>query len=364
MFYRDFFMNNKYKYIFFFVLLFTTVSILTSCGERKNPVGTESPPLYEIVGAIPPIGVFRHLFIDNINQTGYLSADYMGVLTLNLSNSQSPSIMDTLKNNELTPGAIVSSCFSYESGIIYLESLGEGKGLHAFGLDSINTAVAGLLVAGSPPLKKFDVREFFSDPSGLMDSDSIHLYFADASETEKFYRLRYMYSEYLGYFLQMGGDNYYEHTVYDFVIQDSLAYLAIDEFGMTIVDLSNYYVLPVVGGFDSEGFCQGIDVQGNYCYMADRHWGLQVLDISDPTNPVRVANLKFDKADDCFKVKVLDDRAVVLDRYDGVFAVDISDPANPVEIFNFDTITPTAVVLTEDLIYVIDEDMGLVIAAW
>jgi hypothetical protein len=44
--------------------------------------------------------------------------------------------------------------------------------------------------------------------------------------------------------------------------------------------------------------------------------------------------------------------------------IDISDPANPVELFSFDTITPTDILLTDNYLYVIDEDAGLIIATW
>jgi hypothetical protein len=339
----------------------TLFLLLISCAERQNPA-QPSPPGYEIVTTIPPLGIYHHLYIDSVDQTGYLSADYIGVLKLNLSNPANPIIMDTLKNS-LTPGPLASSWFSQQSNIIYMElwPYAGQSGVRAFGMDSINTASAFLLNGGSPPVQKFQVREFFPDSSSTY-VDSIHLYLGDIGEVNSFCRVPYVRMGNI--FIQRGSDNYSPLVVYDFVIRDSLAYLAVDEYGMRIVNLSPSYVFPEVGGFDTEGFCRGIDLQGDYCYLADRHWGLQILDVANPAQPVRVANLKFPGADDCEKVKVHGDYAAVLDAYDGVYMIDISDPANPVELFSFDTITPTDILLTDNYLYVIDEDAGLIIATW
>jgi len=91
---------------------------------------------------------------------------------------------------------------------------------------------------------------------------------------------------------------------------------------------------------------------------------LQIIDVSDPTNPTRLSNLQFSGAEDCDKVKVVGNKAAVMDLYNGIFAVDISDPSNPVEMFNFTTITPTDIEVSEDYIFVVDADAGLIIASW
>ena len=349
--------------IAFFVLLTALILLLLSCGERKDAV--TSQPGYEIVATIPPIGIFRHIFIDEVNSRGFLAADYMGVLVLDLSNPASPSIIDTLKN-DLIDGGVGSTYYSDSTDIIYIEIIpsatGVGKHIRGFKLTDFDPSSYPLFTRGSPPVEKFMVREFNRDSLGITLTDSIHLYIADTDEIEKLDRTTMFRLDSTYTFLRNASYNL--QKVYDFDIQDSYAYIAINELGMAILNLESNYILPVVGSFDSEGFCRGIEVQGDYCYMADRSWGLQVLDISNPAAPLRIANLLFPGSQDFIKVRVLNDRAVALDQYDGIFAVDISNPADPRLMFSFDTVTPTDVAITADYIYVVDEDAGLIIASW
>lgn len=331
------------------------ISLFISCAERENPVSTDSG--FSIVCQLPPVGVFREIYVNGANS--YIAADYMKVLKVDLSDPTSPTITDTLDDERI--GVTNSVYFSESTCRLYVESVENPEHLAAFTIlpdDSLQTDFFEL----SPPLTNFSVREFFHYEQDSLITDSIYVYASDPGESWKFTEQHLF--PFGDAFELFSSNNYNGHKVYDFAIVDSLAFLAVDEFGLDIIDLNSGYNLQVIGSYDSEGFCRGIAVQNDYCYLADRHWGLRVLDISDPANPDLAATLQFEGADDCEKVRVLGNRAVVLDKYDGIFAVDISDPSNPQLLFNFDTITPTDVEITEDYIYVIDEDAGLVIAEW
>ena len=57
--------------------------------------------------------------------------------------------------------------------------------------------------------------------------------------------------------------------------------------GLQVIDVSNPANCVRVGGYDT-GFAVGVAVSGNYAYVADLFAGLQVIDVSNPTNCVRV----------------------------------------------------------------------------
>jgi hypothetical protein len=40
-----------------------------------------------------------------------------------------------------------------------------------------------------------------------------------------------------------------------------------------------------VGYYDPAGKCRGVHISGNYAYMANDEWGLSVVDVSNPANP-------------------------------------------------------------------------------
>jgi hypothetical protein len=72
----------------------------------------------------------------------------------------------------------------------------------------------------------------------------------------------------------------------------------------------------------------GIDIRGNYVYLADGPAGLQIIDISNPSNPILTGtyNTRGNTAD----VKVLDDNIAYVADGDGIACIDISNPVNPV----------------------------------
>gem|GEM_PF-1346507 len=344
------------------VIVVLPLILLTGCGERKN--AADSGQLYQITSTLPPVGIFRHLYISQ--DLGYLAADYLNsIIVVDLQNPASPVVIDTISNYLFGP--LYSCQISEETGFIYVES-GMGanfaQALFQFELSTVDNYSGTVpFFTGSPPMEQYWVKEITHDSLGAALIDTLIFYINDNTETKKF-QVQYAYTL-GGYFGVYEDKGYQALNVYGFALSDDYAYLAVDEYGMVIVSLTaSAAETPVVGAFDTEGFCRGIAYQDGYCYLADRHWGLQIVDVSDPANPVRTANLKFDGADDCFKVKILGDRAVVLDQYDGVFAVDVADPANPQLLFNFDLVSPKDMVLTENYIYVVDEDMGLITANW
>jgi hypothetical protein len=57
---------------------------------------------------------------------------------------------------------------------------------------------------------------------------------------------------------------------------------------LQVIDVSNPTNCVRVGGYDTSGSAYGVAVSGNYAYVADYTAGLQVIDVSNPTHCVRV----------------------------------------------------------------------------
>ncbi len=348
------------KPAYWIILLITAPLLIISCGERKNPAGKPPTP-YKIVAEIPPVGVFKGLFLNGANS--FIAADYAGLFKIDLSDPASPGYPFPCASGSVYRWVNSVQYFPATSHLYLIGSNGTNPGITLYDLLSDTTAQIKFITSSGPSqLYVQEVIHYVSD-SLVVDSLLLHL-IDNVGDEHGFYTQVYEPVGTAG-FLRKTTLNYDfpNGLIYDFAVSDSgnTAYLAVDEYGMDIVDIPTETRL---GRFDTEGFCRGIAVQGDYCYLADRYWGLQVLDVSIPAAPVRVANLRFEGARDCEKVRVCGDRALVMDLYDGVFAVDVSDPANPKELFNFDTVTPTDIAIDGDYIYVIDEDAGLVIASW
>ncbi|MEO0149952.1 MAG: hypothetical protein ABIL23_05995 [candidate division WOR-3 bacterium] len=102
--------------------------------------------------------------------------------------------------------------------------------------------------------------------------------------------------------------------------------------GLMIYDTSS---LSLVGYYDTPGSAKGVFVSGNYAFVADGLYGVRIIDISDPTNPIEVSY--YDSPGVAHKVFVEGNLMFVADGTMGLRIVDISDPLSPVEISYYDT---------------------------
>ncbi len=66
-------------------------------------------------------------------------------------------------------------------------------------------------------------------------------------------------------------------TIYDVTLNGSHAYVATEQAGVMIVDVSNPSQPVEIGRYDTPGYATGMDVDGRYLYVADWLNGLFVL---------------------------------------------------------------------------------------
>jgi hypothetical protein len=152
-------------------------------------------------------------------------------------------------------------------------------------------------------------------------------------------------------------------------VADNYAYVAESSVGLQVIDVSNP-ANPVHAGryeFEGGGLHRVVAVSGNYAYLADedRHVGLQVIDVSNPANPVRVGGYKMMAG---MGLAVAGNHVYVADEGLGSLQViDVSNPANPVRAggygrFGYETIVyDSDIAVVDNLIYMADGWRGLLI---
>ncbi len=128
-----------------------------------------------------------------------------------------------------------------------------------------------------------------------------------------------------------------------------VAFVSHNRFDMQIIDVSDPLSPAIIGsitptnnlpdGTDTEGF-ESTLVIGDLLYAAEARDGIQIFDISDLANPVRVNHLPAQADPDIVGVHstgythrmlVDGDRLIVSQGTGGICAYDISDPLNPVQ---------------------------------
>jgi len=114
-----------------------------------------------------------------------------------------------------------------------------------------------------------------------------------------------------------------------------------------------------VGGYDTSGWAAGVAVSGNYAYVADGYFGLQVINVSNPANPQRVGG--YDTSGFAYRVAVSGNYAYVADGFGGLQVIDVSNPANPRRVGGNSAPNPFAVAVTDSYVFVAAEGEGLFI---
>ncbi|MBD2270993.1 cadherin domain-containing protein, partial [Anabaena sp. FACHB-1391] len=113
------------------------------------------------------------------------------------------------------------------------------------------------------------------------------------------------------------------------------AYVADRDSGLQIIDISNPTTPTLKGNYDTPGYAYGVQVVGNYAYVADGESGLQIIDISNPSTPTLKGN--YDTPGSAWGVQVVGNYAYVADDYKGLQIIDISNPSTPTLKGNYNT---------------------------
>ncbi|MFN9177146.1 MAG: DUF4347 domain-containing protein, partial [Dolichospermum sp.] len=113
------------------------------------------------------------------------------------------------------------------------------------------------------------------------------------------------------------------------------AYVADSDSGLQIIDISNPSTPTLKGNYNTSGAAFGVQVVSNYAYVADVYSGLQMIDISNPTTPTLKGN--YDTSGWAYGVQVVGNYAYVADYFSGLQIIDISNPTTPTLKGNYDT---------------------------
>ena len=141
-------------------------------------------------------------------------------------------------------------------------------------------------------------------------------------------------------------------------ISGDYAYLADRDNGLRAIDISTPSDPHEEWIFPTEDWANGVAVSGNYAYVSDCRDGLRIIDFSNPLNINEVGY--FDTPAYTMGVEISGDYAYLANETDGLRIIDISDPGNPSEVGSCDTPDEAGkVAVSGNYAYIADDDAGL-----
>ena len=153
------------------------------------------------------------------------------------------------------------------------------------------------------------------------------------------------------------------YSLYGFCLgSNNTGYITRNSAGLAVVDYGVSGSAEVLGELNLPGKVRDAALKGeNVLCLAAGYEGIITVNVSDPDYLELLGSLRIEYATDIEWVEVMGDRAYLLDDNDGVFVVEVSNPFLPTLIGEMPLSDPNHFFVTEDFVFVADEDMGLVI---
>lgn len=137
----------------------------------------------------------------------------------------------------------------------------------------------------------------------------------------------------------------------DIVINNNLAYLVGNN--LDILDITNPVSPSSIASSSSVTYGNGLEISGNYAYVAEWVDGLRIIDITTPSSPLET--VLYDTPGQAQDVAVRGNYAYIADYIEGFRILDISQPSTPMEvsvISDYSTIYyPGKIVLNGNYVY-------------
>ncbi len=134
------------------------------------------------------------------------------------------------------------------------------------------------------------------------------------------------------------------------------AYIADGDSGLTIVNVADPYNPNIVGRYDNPSLgghrFRDISVSGDFAFVADSYFGLRIFDVSNPATPQYHSFLELPES--ASRIIIDGNLAYTTTGYDGItYIIDIADPSVPVLLNNYGGVgSPERIFIADSLLYV------------
>jgi hypothetical protein len=144
----------------------------------------------------------------------------------------------------------------------------------------------------------------------------------------------------------------------DIYVQGEFAYIADTFYGLKIVNISDPSNPILVGECLAIHDSRSVFISENYAYVSDGFYGLRIISISDPAHPVLTGGFQTSDCTEC--LFIVGDYAYVGVAYYGLYIINISNPANPSLTGYFHTRNyAQSISVMNNYVFVAEQDSGI-----
>ncbi|UCE18825.1 MAG: hypothetical protein JSV84_00270 [Gemmatimonadota bacterium] len=330
----------------FVVATISLVLILVSnCGKQKDPFQPENP--YRVVSTFATPGYALEVYV--VDTYAYVVDDQAGVWVLDVSDPEDPSFVTTIGHDQSATN--VEAVHILEENNIALVA-DYDIGLLIYDVSTVD----------EPQLLNIAFDRDIEGTFGIDKGDTLFIFGADRHEGFKVNRYERDGGDWNWFFY-----NFYKRIPFaygdalDVVASEEFAYVANDHIGLEIIDLSLPDSAAHIKTVDTPGGARALSLWDNHIYLAAYQRGIQIIDVSIPEEAEIVGS--YEDVDRVVDVCVFNTIAYMADRDEGMVALDISNPSQPTLAGWVETPYAQGIFATDNYVYLVDRDLGLVIIA-
>ncbi|MFH0766133.1 MAG: hypothetical protein V2A61_06910 [Calditrichota bacterium] len=331
----------------------SAVLFLIGCAERKTPQYIDIQNTLTVVSQTQTNGWAADVWVHGNH--AFIADGEQGLTIWDVSDLAHPHLTDTIQ----TTSDVEIIKYGPVNDMLLLYKDAPAGGITAYNA----TTKHRLFSMGSGAITGFDIIEQAQDTVIILMLDDTdgwrisHQYYNSA---------RSLWMEDISgiYWPERG-------SIRDVRLDGNYIYAAHNQIGLDILEFTEIdlgsYGLNVVGSVNTPGACSAVTLNAakTHAVVADYQAGVQVIDITNKTNPRIVGEVRPTGVDRAYKACAAGDTVYVVDQYDGIFAVDVSVPASPRLIARYVTPRPVGIFVRPDhTIFVADENAGLIILGW
>ena len=290
-------MTKKYLPILFLIIL-----LFVSCADFLEPIFNNGELIIEAI--IPTVDSARDIFVSD--DFIYIAENQAGFSIYNIMNdSLVIHYYGTIRNARLI------CCDGLNNTLFLYDQYGNPGKIWTFDISDMNNPI-----------------NTFSFSGGTSDVNAMKCQYVDQGEIDFQWTNDDVYT--FGNYIvdEPWLSSYYHYdfpnTIEDFYIKDSLLFMTGQGRGLYITNKNNRDIISEV---NTPGTAVDVKVHDNYAYVADKEYGISVIDISDITQPELVFN--YDTSGYAQRIDVEGDYLVVASGGGGVYLFDISDRTQP-----------------------------------
>lgn len=299
------------------LLIFAVIvlALLTACAKRSTAPNDST--VLSLFKEIPIVG--NALDIAATDTELYVAADQGGLTVINTSNWKSrwwpellppPSPLYLIRRVSVVP----------EYNYLFVGEYEGGDQINIVDISDPDSLIwADDIKGGTNNLRQIRFSAI-SNPTG---NEIIHGYYASTKQGTK---PMFTYWRFAGVGdARAVWDIETPYTIHGFDVTSNLVVLTQQQRGLFIYERRTQNKISEI---PLTGQALAVKVSGNYAYVACRQEGLQIVDISDPSDPKFVS--RFDTKGYATSIDIKDNLALVSSGSGGVYLFDVSNPAKPV----------------------------------